>query len=307
MSDTIFYKGKLKRGKNHLDVYEKLAKQIKKKGPTKNWICEEDSENRAVRIMFGDGRSEDFVLAFTEKGEFDSFCKVDFPLEGELFEEGKSEFKALLDMLYKAKALFNSIEITDDFSLAESYMESKRIKFELRKLTPDEEERVKRIYSKGYTTHESLLRAIMAEDMNMEYDEFCNYLNPNTVMYDSDEPGIVKKAETYLYETAGFRDEGKLCEIPHHIYSDLGVVAFSTYAFCVGMSWIFFDGTGSGTEINLEKQRSFTAKDAQVGVFFRERFGPIFMKETDLLERCMLAYRYFLSVYDYLGFVFVGR
>ena len=306
MADTIFYKGKLKRGKKPLEVFEKIRKAIKKKGPTKDWVCMVDEETEQLCITFPDGESENFILRFNEKGEFEDFCKVYFPLEGELFEEGKSEFKALLDALYRAKSMFKDIEIRDDYGLAESYWDSKRFKFDLRELTLEEKERVKRLYFSGYTRHENLLRAIMAEDLEMSVDELVAYRNLD-IQFMELGAEIYLILESYLYETAEFQKDGRLCEMPDYKYYDLGKVSYSVFAFIEGLSWVFFDGTGYGTSINLEKKRAFSPKDAQVGLLFREKFAPLFIEEKDSLERCLLVYRYFVSVYDYLGFKNAGK
>lgn len=309
MPDTIFYQGKLKRGKDPLDVFEKITKGIKKKGPTKDWSYTIDEERECLRIDFPDGKSESFVLEFNDKGEFQNFCKVYFPLEGEPFEDGKSEFKALLDALYKAKSMYRTIEITDDYGLAESYWDSKRFKFDLRQLSEEEDARVRRLYAAGNTTPEQMLRAVMAEDMGMTAGELRNYVNID-ICYDEMEDSfgtVAQTLETYLYETAAFQKEGRLCEVPDLQYYDLGKISFSVFAFIMGMSLVFLDGTGMGTTIHLEKLRSFSQKDAQVGLLFREKFAPLFLEQTDPLERCILVYRYFVSVFEYLGFVFVGR
>lgn len=307
MADTIFFKGTLKRGKDPLSVFEKIKKGIKKKGPTKNWICTVNEKQPSLHIDFHDSKSETFSLQFNEKGEFEEFCKVYFPLEGELFEDGKSEFKALLDVLYKAKSMFRSIEITDDYGLAENYWDSKRFKLDFRNLTAEETDRVERLYSQGNTTPEQMLLAIMAEDMDIPVEELRDYINIHICFMDTLSTKIQNTLETYLYETAEFQNEGRLCEMTGFQYYDLGKVYFSNFAFIEGISWIFLDGTGPETTISLEKKRAFSQKDAQVGLLFREKFAPIFMKEEDPMEKCMLAYRYFVSVYDYLGFRYVGR
>lgn len=309
MSDTIFYQGKLKRGKDPLDVFEKIAKGIKKKGPTKDWNCTIDEESQFLKIDFPDGKSESFVLKFNEKGEFQDFCKLYFPLEGDLFEDGKSEFKALLDALYKAKSMFRTIEITDDYGLAESYWDSKRFSFHLRQLTAEEDARVRRLYEAGNTTQEQLLRALMAEDMGMTVEELCDYINID-ICYDEMENSFGRVAatlETYLYETAAFGKEGRLCDLPDWQYYDLGKISSSVFAFIMGMSLVFLDGTGMDTTLHLEKLRSMGTKDAQVGLVFREKFAPLYLEQTNSLERCILVYRYFVSIFEYLGFAFVGR
>lgn len=309
MSNTIFYQGKLGRGKDPLEVFEKIAKGIKKKGPTKDWICTLDEESPFLKIDFPDGKSESFVLKFNEKGEFQDFCKLYFPLEGELFEDGKSEFKALLDALYKAKSMFRTIEITDDYGLAESYWDSKRFSFHLRQLTAEEDARARRLYEAGNTTQEQLLRTVMAEDMDMTVEELCDYVNID-ICYGEMESSfgtVASTLETYLYETAAFGKEGRLCDLPDWQYYDLGKISSSVFAFIMGMSLVFLDGTGMDTTLHLEKLRSMGTKDAQVGLLFREKFAPLYLEQTNPLERCILVYRYFVSVFEYLGFVFVGR
>lgn len=306
MSDTIFYKGVLKRGKDPLTVFEKITKGIGKRGPSKNWTFRINEEKPSLFIDFHDNKSETFSLEFNEKGEFDGFCKVAFPLEGELFEDGKSEFKALLDALYKAKSMFRKIEVTDDYGLAESYWDSKRFKLHLRDLTAEEDERVRRLYARGSTTPEQLLRSVMAEDMEMPVEELRDYVNVYVNCLE-EFPDIRHTLDVYLYETAEFRKEGRVCEMPVWQYYEPGIFMFSEFAFVEGISWVFLDGTGEDTVISLEKKRAFSQKDAQVGLLFREKFAPAFIAETDPLEKCILVYRYFVSVYDDLGFCYVGR
>ena len=307
MSDTIFYKGKLKRGKKPLEVFEKIKKGIKKKGPTKGWVCTIDEEKEELCIVFPDGESENFVLRFNEKGEFEDFCKIYFPLEGNYYEDGKSEFKALLDILYKVKSVFHHIEITDEYGLAESYWDSKRFKFDLRELTSEEEARVRRLYSVGHVSHESLLRAIMAEDMEMSIEDLYEYVNIDVADYSGVFPKIYSTLQAYVYETAEFQNEGRLCELPDYQYFNLGNVSYSIFAFSEGLSWIFLDGTGYSTSLNVNIKSSFSQKDAQVCLLYKEKFAPLFVEENDSLKKCLLVYRYFVSVYDFLGFKYVGR
>lgn len=240
------------------------------------------------------------------------FARLPFRLEGDLFEAGKSEFKALLDILYSAKSMFNSIEITDDYGLAASYWDSKRFKSDFRNLTAEEEARVRRLFVEGFTTHEQLLMAVMAEDMEMSVEELRGYRIDN--MYsDPSYPGgdygypIYNTLSAYLFETAEFQKGGRVCELPDWQRFEPGAYMFSEMAFVIGIAWVFFDGTGPYEEINLEKKFISTPKDKQVELLFMEKFAPLFMKEEDPLEKCILAYRYFVSVYDYLGFRYVGR
>ena len=164
-----------------------------------------------------------------------------------------------------------------------------------------------RLYLAGYTGHEKLLLAVMAEDMEMSVGELLNYINIDICCFSDHFPQIFHILESYLYETAEFQKEGRLCELPDWQYYDLGKVSFSVYAFLEGLAWVFLDGTGYGTILNPEKKRAFSQKDAQVGLLFREKFAPQFLKLEDSLERCLLVYRYFVSVYDFLGFRYAGR
>ena len=149
MSDTIFYEIKLKRTKTPMEVFEKMQRSVGKKGPAKNWVCTVDRENECMVIDFSDGESENFTLAF-ENRVCNDFCKVYFPLEGELFEdEKKSEFKALLNMIYSARTAFSEMKITDDYGLAESFLDSKVNKIALRELTHEENDRARGCMTTG--------------------------------------------------------------------------------------------------------------------------------------------------------------
>ena len=86
MPDTIFYHLKLKRGRRPQEVFEKMAKAIKKRGATKNWSYTINEEEETFLVDFGDELSEGFGIHF-EKQVADDCCKVYFPLDGELYED----------------------------------------------------------------------------------------------------------------------------------------------------------------------------------------------------------------------------
>lgn len=311
MSDTIFYRGKIKRTKSPEEVFAKIQKSIKKKGPTKNWTCMVDKEQACLCIDFHDDTSEDFVLAFDGK-EFNGFCKVAFPLEGELFEDGKSEFKALLDALYAAKSMYSKIEIFDDYGLAESYWDSKRFKCAFRELTVQEKERVRRLYDAGCQDYKQLLLAVVAEDMGIAVDELEKNINPlaNAVddfankitiySFNVNPPKIRAILETYIYETMEYQKQGRVCVLPYEEYiSEFAKVFDFTCAFVLGIEelyggWDKFYGT-------------FNAKHEQARLTFREQFYPALQTESGAFDKCILAYRFFVSLLDYAGFHYVGR
>lgn len=309
MSDTIFYSGKKKRTVSSEKIYEKLKAGIKKKGPTKDWTCEFAPENERISIWFGDGESETFTLKFDEKGAFNGCCKLFLPMDETTNEEDRTLMMTLLDLLYKAKNNFNTIQITDDYGLAESYWDSKRFKFGLRELSESEYNRVERLFGQGYTTHEELLRAIMAEDMEMSYEEFRTYENPDIAW--SFQKGLIENSLlTYIYETSEFRNEGRVSDsLPNYI-GDPNKYMFALWGFMTGVGWIFCDGTTYSYYQGQRKQEELTAEkhwhgtpvDAQIDLVYQEKFVPLFRQETDPFKRCVLAYRYFLSAYEFTGF-----
>lgn len=306
MSDTIFYKGKLKRTKTPADVFAKIQKAVKKKGPTKNWVCTIDNENQSLFIDFNDGKSETFGLSF-DGLEFNDFCKVYFPLDGELFEDGKSEFKALLDVLYSARSMFSKIEITDDYCLAETYWADKRFKIKFRELTEDENKRIRRLFDAGYTTREDIIKAVIAEDMGIPVHELEKNINPCTraaECIDSRFSRDVMDAilETYLYEATTFRNGGRTCEQLECEYYDLSAVLMSVCAFMAGI-----------TDLTSDLQKAYEdhwapdPKSSQIKLMFREKFYPVYQTENDAFNKCILTYRFFLSVLEYTGFKYAGR
>lgn len=306
MADTLFFEIKLKRNKTPIEVYKKLEKKINKKtGPTCKWECIYNADAESILIDFHDNKSETFILKLDKKETYSGFCKVYFDLGDDIFDKS-SEYKALLDIFYSIKSFFSVIAFSDDYGLAKGYWDSKRFQFEYRELTADEYKRVEKFYAEGYTKHEELLRAIMAEDMEMTYQEFINYENPS-IAIGRNKGKIQNTLLTYLYETSEFQKEGRVCEFPDYVFEDTGKHTFAMWAFMEGIAWIFCDGSGYGDEITLETHRCMIPKLSQIDLIYQEKFAPLFMKETDAFQRCVLAYRYFMSVYEYTGFLFAGR
>ena len=306
MSDTIFYRLKLKRTKTPMDVIEKMKKSVKKKGATKNWICEVDDENEQMFIDFGDGRSETFALSFDDK-ICDNFCKVDFPLEGELFDdEKKSEFKALLNMIYSARTYFSEMTITDDYGRAADFMESKKYKLNLRELTESEMNHLKELYDMGYQKHTDLIMAIVYEGLEIPFSEdFHEHINKNVPFYEDflsrSELELRPFFETYLYETAGYKDQGRVPDIPDY-YMELSGLYFSVAAF-VDIAHELY----KFRDYWDKSYHGFGVKHAQLRRYYKDKIYPLLDAEGDDFEKCVLAYRFFLSAYDYCGFKFVGK
>lgn len=301
MSDTIFYEIKLKRTKTPMEVFEKMQRSVGKKGPAKNWVCTVDRENECMVIDFSDGESENFTLAF-ENRVCNDFCKVYFPLEGELFEdEKKSEFKALLNMIYSARTAFSEMKITDDYGLAESFLDSKVNKIALRELTHEENDRARRLYDDGHREYKDFIMALLYDYRELPYEkDYSRFVNKNVSCSCFDlrnKKYLPPFIESFLYETAEYRDEGRLYRIRDY-FSELNGVWFSVYAFLIGIEQLIH---------YFEYEKGWDPKSTQVLRLYRGKLLPLFEREENEFGKCVLAYRFFVSIYDYLGFRYVGR
>lgn len=309
MSDTIFYTLKLKRTKTPQELFEKMQKFVKPKGVTKNWECE---VGECFCIDFHDeGGSEPFVLKFNEKKVCKYFCKVFFPLEGEQFDdEKKSEFKALLNMLYSARTFFAQMDITDDYGLAESFLESKKYKIEFRELSAEEMERAKRLFDEGYTTVRDYIAALIFDLRGLPYGDYKQSINPKSsqgrflASYVDEyqrfgtEIGLYWAfIDSFLYETADYKDQGPLRLIRDY-YGDLNGVTYSVMSFGAGIAYL----TGY-----LDWLANSNPKGAQVHRLYYHSYLPLYETAQDDFTKCILAYRFFVSIYDWLGFKYVGK
>ena len=304
---TIFYRLKLKRTRSPMEVIEKMQKCVKKKGATKNWICTVDSEEQYLRIDFGDEMSETFRLSFDEKKVCDGFCKVYFPLSGELFDdEKKSEFKALINMIYSARNSFAEMKITDDYGISESFLDSKVNKITLRELTKDETKRAERLFSEGRTNIRDFITALMFDYRGLPYSEdFIPYINRRIgncpiMFWDSycnPNEFFSAFADSFLYETTEYQDKGRLYTVSDY-YGDLCGVYFSVSAFIFGLETI--------TEYHIH-EKGWDPKSTQVLRLYYNKCLPLIKEESSDLGKCIAAYRFFVSALDYLGFRYVGR
>lgn len=292
MSDTIYFKGKLKKTKEPQDFFAKIQKGIKTKGVTKLWTAIVDDVS--ITIDFGDEASENFVFEF-DGLSVESFCKVAFTPDEPVQDIKKSEFYTLLNIIYSTKSFFKEFELSDDFALCESFIDSKNYKLSLRELNAEETSRVKACFDKNCTNHTQMLIEFMKEDLGLPNDKEFPKL---TICAEHFSPQTLNiPYEYWLYQTSSYADMGRLDEIDPSVYVDLGSVGFSIVAFEDGMEALC--GSFSG-------KANFGQKDIQVMKFFKDKFLPIFNAEENLYERLLLAYRFFLSVYDYCGFKFVG-
>lgn len=299
---TIFYKLKLKRTWTPSKLFEKLQKSVKKKGATKDWVCTVDGENGYMSVDFGEDKGETFCLKFDDKKVCEGCCKVYFPLSGELFDdEKKSEFKALINMIYSARSAFSKMEITDDYGITESYLDSKVNKISLRELTEEENERARRIFENGQQSVKEFITALMYDYRDLPYSEdFIPYINRKIGhcyigfwnSYDKPCHFFEAFVDSFLYETTEYQDKGRLKNVKDY-YGDLCGVYFSVSAFIEGIDnitgyWVYKSG--------------FDPKSTQVIRLYYNKYLPLAEAEEDSFGKCVLAYRFFVSTMDYLGF-----
>ncbi len=313
MADTIFFTLKLKRGRTPGELFEKMKKFVKPRGATKNWVCETDGNGEIFSIDFNDGKSEAFVLSFDEKKGCESFCKVYFPLEGDDFDdEKKSEFKALMNLLYSARTFFSKMEISDDYGITSSFLDSKKYKITLRTLNPQETRRAERIFNGGHTELREFIIALLFDLRGLDFaEDYKSAINRNAALaglaeqYEKDYQavGFANEAslfgafvDSFLYETAEYQDKGLLRKTPEYFDSDFNSVLFSVTAFQIGITQL----------IGMDRFRAADAKSGQVLRLYEHSFLALYNEEKDAFNKCVLGYRYFVSIYEYLGFKYAG-
>ena len=309
--DTIFYTMKLKRTKTPAEVFEKMKKCVKKKGATKDWRCTVDEDNNVFTVDLGDGMSESFCVSFDENKICRGFCKVYFPTSGELFDdENKSGFKALINMLLSVRTMLSQLEISDDHGIAADYAESRKYKLRLRELTDAEQKFAREVFDSlpeynRNTDHPDFIAGVVYRSLGIPMNEsFDKYINRNIM---SGQSGVVPclktnpMFETYLYETSEHKGI-RLSECPRLEYTT-GAAGSDVCSFILAASelYCFRDHYREWSTI-----ASF-GKYAAIHKFYRDKVYPMLDTMPDAFERCLTAYRFFLSAYEYCGFVFVGK
>lgn len=78
--------------------------------------------------------------------------------------------------------------------------------------------------------------------------------------------------------------------------SDFNSVLFSVSAFQIGIMQL----------IGIDNFRAADYKSGQVLKLYEHSFLALYNEEKDAFMKCVLGYRFFISIYDYLGFKYVG-
>ncbi len=301
---TIFYKLKLKRTRTPLEAIEKMQKAVRKKGAAKDWTVTVDENAQTMLVDFGEDKGETFAVRFDENKVCDDFCKVFFPLSGEEFDdEKKSEFKTLLNMIYAARTCFAEMKITDDYGISESYLDTKVNKIALRELTAEELERAERLFGDGHRTVREFITALMYDLRDLPYDEdFVLHINMNASWFDYTSWEKISDVfntftESFLYETTEYKNEGRLYDTEGY-HMELCGTFFSVHAFVFGIDEI--------TDLNHFKS-GWDPKDTQILRLYNNKYLPLISATENELEKCIIAYRFFMSSLEYLGFKYVGK
>ncbi len=307
-TDTIFYTLTLKRTKTPSDVFEKMKKQIKRKGATARWSS--TVENGVLTVDFGDGMSECLCLSFDESGVCKGCCKVCFPMEGDLFEdEKKSEYKALLNMLLSVKSLCSSIELTDDYGIAADYADSKKYKLSLRELTGEELALAQEIHDSLREHHLSesypnFLLLLLGKALGIPVDaDYNHYISGRIMCREAHHAGekLFPLLETYLYETSEFRGK-RLSDYSELEYiTDTPGFAVMTFLLAANELYCYRDFYELGNKCLP------WGRYPQLHRFYRDKVYPLLDALPDGLEKDCLAFRYFQSAFDFCGFRFVGK
>ncbi len=300
MSDTIFYSLTLKSTKTPKQVFEKIQKKVKPKGPTAKWTV--SIEGDSLALDFGDGASETFCLNFQKKQASGS-CKVAFPMDGELFEnEKKSEWKTLIAILHSLQSMCTEIKVDDDYDIAGEYFESLDYPFGIRELTAEENARLDRIFQQGFQNHEAFLLQIFCEDTKREYPKkWDDAIHPGIKLREPF-PKISAVWETYIFETSTLKKQSL-----REIYQDeVRIIDGKPWVWGDPPAEVYTFGLGVGSLFSCYNFMDNTwGRGAYVTRYYRDKFLPLF-EQADDYGKCRLAYQFMLSVYDYCKFTFVG-
>lgn len=304
--DTIFYTLKLKRTRTPAELFEKMVKSIKKKDVTKNWTYTIDTEKQILFVDFGDEMSETFSISFDEEKICNDFCKVYFPINGELFDDEKrSEFKALLNMIWSARTMFSKMDVSDDYGLATDFLESKKYKLSLRELTEAENSLGRELYESGLTKYPDFIIGIILRGLDIPVnDKWYNHVNMDLPFVRENMKDEITCMwpffETYVYEAAEYKN----VRVKYHrdFNSDFTGLWFSVGAFKMMIDELYH----FRDYFNHNSNNSFGVKHAQLRRVYKDKVYPLLDSMPDCFEQCCIAYRFFLSAFDFCGFKYVG-
>lgn len=176
----------------------------------------------------------------------------------------------------------------------------------LRKLTDDETHTAVSLFEQGHCSIKEFVTALLYHYRNLDYSEnFIPYINRHigftTIMFwDSnsyEDEFYTDFVESFLCETTEFKDNGRLYQIKKY-YGQQNEVRDAVFAFTYGIELL----TGI-QEPDLVKE--WTTK--QVTSLYKNKYLPLIDEQNSELDKCIIAYRFFVSVLEYFGFKYVGE
>ena len=249
--------------------------------------------------------SECFSVQFDENNICKGICKVYFPNSGELFDdEKKSEFKKLLNMILSAKSMFSRIDITDDYGIAADYVESKKYKLQLRELTASELSLAhERCDTEGLTNHCDFIIGVIRKALFIPMNaDPMDYLNEHIVCKNPEaHEKMFPLFETYLYETSAYN--GKRLSEYSELEYETDAPGFTAMAFILAANELYC----YRDFYTLGNKAIPWTRYTQIHKFYRDKVYPILDTMPDGFEKCCIAYRFFLSAYDFCGFKYMGE
>jgi len=301
MAHTVFYRGKLKKNRTPDDVFAKIIPLVKPKGVTKRWsytIDEWKGEKRLV-IDFGDSKSEHLVFCFPNDS-INGSCKTSFH-EHQSADAGNREFEFVLSILYTIMPMFAEFDVIDDFQAWDDFLESKRFKIKLRELTEAESKRIQALYDTGYTSYKDIIFSIIYDDLGYKPGDTVS-INPKYEEKGDVIHTLYPVIATWIHDTMSYK--GKI-RIDQAITTD-------DWRYSEAAGWASFNCACGIAELLGEPLDPYLRSAPiqqlrQITKFSDERFLPLFDEEQDNYKRCVLAYRYVVSVLDYGGLQFAGR
>ena len=284
LSCTIYYKGKLKKKYNPMDLFNKIIENI---NDTK-WNYEIRNENNLTITI--NAKSEPLNFYF-ENSCINNFCKVNV--------ENNEEFVRVLDLFFDVHNMFFKFELQDDYGAWNDYLANKNpCKIKFRELTSEEMKRVKK-FDKISNTSKNILLRIIGESIKKNKNDEISYqylidnINPNITGYcfaSMEGLELFAILETWVFETMTYKNFGRVSEIDKNTRGLISCIN----AFTFGISETLFGLCGGSTG----------DKQAQIRKFYIQKIAN---KHLDIQKDSILMYQYIVSILDYLGFKIVEK
>jgi hypothetical protein len=303
MAHTIFYKGKLKETCTPDDVFSKVVHFIKPKGVTKAWsyVKDEWEGHKRLVIDFGDNKSENLVFCFPNS-EIEGFCKTNFyhsdsPNDKVAANLANKQFEVVLNIFYSIRILFSKYEVSDDFEVWNDFFASKQANEPVfRELDDKETAKVSELYNNGHCNPCDLMLGIIGRDLGgKQGDDLYDYIKADYCPFGKIYNDLIEYsiASTWLHETMCVTKTNARINLPYPATND----SASACAFVIAELL--------GAEPHPRSGGGFY-KISQMMKFYDEQYLPLLKEESDNYKKCVLAYRFIMSLLDFAELKYVG-